>query len=488
MGYFGGSSTTTVQQKTEELSPVGRQWENLYTQITLANLDEFGGWDINPVQKYEYKDRRKSARWEGEIQKAQEEIDEIQKDLEANPARDNDPRLNEIKNLENKIQNAENQLSNLEVTSYTDYQLTKEEDPRVKDLIDKYGEESDQVKNMRAEIEGEKVFEAETMAKIEHDYLHNVQKYVSGDYTYSDEQEQMVEQFIGPIRDTIKSATQEIMDMAQMGGDKMREGLTELRNEINRTGYDVLDALEAAEVQIQQSGETLLGTLQWVNQAAENKAKFEFDLLAQQADQQAAQQGALLGLPPGSMTEKVAATNAKNQALKSVLLNLELDKMERTMGIVSDIEGEKRSIGLSKVMLAEAQGAKKERAAELGLGITEKVTDRMMEAASAEQAALLQLEQQKSGQLFNLASGNLPAMIQTGQSGIAFQPKMTSANIGISQQLMQPISGALGTEQQRTFAEATKTTTTRDSPSMFSNIGNFMSAMGSVARPFIGLG
>lgn len=486
---FGSSSESTQTTKTAPLSPEGQTWNSLFRQIALENLDQIGGYDYTPEEKIIYskpEDETKAINLEEKIKARREKIDAINKDIELNPYvgkwnQPRDPRLNEKDKLNRELETANAQLEALPRTKFTDYKLEKREDPRILDAIEKYGADAPQVKEMRSQVKQEGVFKAETMADIEKNYLTNLQKMARGEITYTAEQEANVDRYFGPLRSTIDKISTSLLDEAAKTDKDLRTEMENIRTEINNTGFALEDALKAAEIQIDRSGNNLLSVLQDVNRSSEKRARFQFDLLSEQADQKAAQQAALLGLPPGSQSEKVAAMNMKVGALKSIELDLAEQEAKGRLGIQEMVEGDKKNISLMKINLAGAQGGKKEDLAKIGLGIAEATGGKREGIAGTRGSSLLALEESRANQLLSTSYGQLPAAIQAAQSGISFGQASKANEMNLSTSLLSPISHARDIEEQRTMAETTVNTKQRQSGSIFDAITGGLGAIAGLA-------
>lgn len=489
MGYL--SSSTTTSTETGQLSSAGMEWNAMFTQMALSQLSE-GGFDMNPVEKTEYADPDAAAKYQGQIDMYQKQLDALTADLEKNPPRTDrgpryiDPRVAQQQRLQSNLFKAQDKLAGIGQTTYTDYQLTKSEDIRVKDAIAKYGEGSAEVTAMRDQVQQEKVSTAESMAEVNKNYLTNLKKLTSGDYSFTETQRQQVDEYFSPIRDVLNKTADNLLTEYGDNYEMLNSKLGELGAEIDKSGYKIEDALQAASIQIDKSGATLLDTLKKVNESSEAKAKFEFDLLSEKIDTQTAQQAALLGLPPGSQSEKSQALKQKADALTRITLNLDADAKNRELGIVAQTEADKKSISLARVSLAESQGAKKEGVAQMGLGLASNLASSRENLMSWKGQEELGLSKAQSNTLMGAATGQLPQMVQAGQSGLGFNQNMQAANLAYGQQLMNPISHALDTEQQRTFQEST--TTQRSSPSIFSAISSGLGMAGSLAGGFMSSG
>jgi hypothetical protein len=482
MGYFSSSSTSSTT--TAPLSAEGREWDSLFQGVIMQQLAD-SGYDLNPKEVTEYEDPARAKKLQNQVKDFQTQIDQLNRDLQKRPPAQYgyDPRQQQLDQLTNRLNRAQTDFDDLKQVTYTDYQVTKKEDPRVQQAIDKYGENSPQAAKIRQQIKDDEVAKVTAMANIETDYLQQVQKLVKGDLSYTPAQKQSVDQFINPVRDVLLRSLNEVQAEIDRGDASARQSLNNLSDEINKTGISVMDALEAAQVQIEKSGATLMDTLKKVNESAEAKAQFKFDLLSKQADEKAAQQAAFLGLPPGSMTERLQAQKMKETALTSIQLELADAEQLRTLGIQEAVEQGKQNISLSRVMLQENQGAKKEAVAQMGLGITQQTADKKLGVVSQKASALTTLEQQRQAELKDLVTGGILTRAQAAQSALGFNQNMQAANVGLTSQLLAPIQQARNIEEQRTFQESTTRNTS--TPSGFDIGTGFLGTAASVAAPFM---
>ncbi len=443
MGMCGSETTTTVT--TGDMSSRGLSYDTMYSEMLKSNLREFGDYEINTEQKFEYQDQPRADRLFASLADRQKQIDA------ANAS--GDTRL--ASSLQAQQDKDQRELDGIKRTPYFDYNLKKKEDLRVQSAIARYGEDSPQVRAARIQVQTEQVAKVESLAATEGNWLKNVKKFTSGDYSYTPTQYNQISKFITPIQEIIKKTTDDLL--AQYGSDDtmLRDALNRVSSEIDKTGFAVGDALQAAQVQIEKSGATLMDTLKGVNESSFAKAKFQFDLLSEKADIKTAQQAAMLGLPPGSQAEKIAASKIKNDALKQIELDLASQTAQGTMNIQSGVEQGKQQISLARVDLAQTQGGKKEGVAQQGFGLTQFLTQKIDQTIGQRGNALVNAEQQRQQMLYGAAYGNLPQQIQAGQSALAFDKAQKAADQQMQQQLLGSVAQQLGIEQQRSFAETT---------------------------------
>lgn len=457
---MGGSETTTV--KTAPLSPEGEEWNSIYRAMMFQQLDE-GGFDINPQEVTKYQDPAKAEQFKTRLSDYDKRIADLDTKIAAAPRpRDQGYRGMSVdqqqrQNLQSQRNTTERDLNNLQQTTFTKWDVKKREDVRVVDAIDRYGADSPETRAMRASVKQEAIDKQVSLKGIESDFLGNLKKFVSGDYSYTPEQAQQAEIYTAPIRDIVNRTSDELLTTAAGNADRLNIGLNSLLGEIDKTGFDILDALKAADVQVVKSGVTMVEALRNANKSSLERSRFQFDLLSQDIDKKAAQTSAVLGLPPGSMAEMVQKTKLKTDALKQ----LELEAAERDatgeLGIAQLTEGGKQRITLSRVALAESQGGKREEVGKMRLGIEENLGTTKLSVATARANAMLGLEQQKQGLLQNMAFGDIPSRMGAATGGLGFASGQQAQQLAFGQQLASPIQQQLGVEQQRQFAETTTT-------------------------------
>lgn len=497
MGY--NSSSTTTSTKTADLSDRGQMYDSLLQQMIVDNLKTIGGYNVTPKKKTRYAD-------EGQASALQKKIADLDAQIASQPKgsrsigqagmsrylqggnnlpgglSDRSINISGGSDLQSQRDSLQRQLDSLDKTETTDFDLSKAEDPRVQAAIDRYGDNAPEVQKIRESVKVDAQQKVENNASIEREYLKNLNKLVSGDFSYTPEQEASIDQYIGPIKNVIKRTTDDLINQYGHSDKELRSALNDVSASIDKTGYATLDALAAADVQYEKSGQNLMDVLKKVNEDSTAKAKFEFDLLSQQADQKASSQAALLGLPPGSQSEKMAAMKMKTDALKSIQLDLNQKESQGALQIQSGVETGKTNIALSRVSLAQAQGEKKEGVAKTALDLTGLLNQKIESAIGARGNAEIALEQQKQSMLGNI----IPNAVAAGQAGIGFQKDLRASDIAAANSLLAPVQHNLDIEQQRTFAEAT--TTQKQNKSFLDSFTDILGAGASVAGGLIGLG
>ncbi len=469
-----------TETKTElaPLSARGESYDALFTQIMLSNLQEIGGYDVNPTQKTKYRNEGEANLLKDQISELQGKVADARAQQAAGPAAGGGAGFTgrggvsggfgaggggggNLRSLEEQLSRKQQALAEMEQVTYTDYQLKKKEDPRVLAAIDRYGEGSDQVAGMRQQIKQEELFKVESTADIEHQFLTNVKKFTSGDMSFTPEQAAQVDTYIAPIRNVVNASVDNLLQISSQTGESVTQSLNDLVDQINQTGFDVEDALRAAEVNYNQSGEVLTTALRRVNESSYERAKFQFNLLSEQADQRAAQQAALLGLPPGSQAEKVSALKIKTDALRMLENEAAVRESEGALNITAAVEEGKQKISLARVSLAESQGNKLQGVGEARAKLAASQGEKRERIEGGRADALLGLEKAKMDEIKNLAYGNLPALMNAGSGALSFGANQNINALNLSNALLNPVASQLGVEQNKQLAEAKTTQTTK---------------------------
>jgi hypothetical protein len=465
-------TTTTTTVKTGQLSDKGESYEKVFNEVLAGMLGEYGGYEVSSTSKTQFVDKAKA----NELEK---ELADIEKQLAK------DPGGFQKTLLLGKQAELQKEYSSLETDTYDDFEITKKEDPRVQDAIDKYGADSPEVVKVKQQIKQQEVDKAFNLANVEANYIDSLQKFTAGDYSYTPEQAEQIGKFIDPIKGVIAKTTDDLINQYGDNNEMLQAELGKLTMEIDKTGFAVGDALKAASAQYTQSGDNLMGILEKVNESAYNKAKFEFDLLSEEADTKAAHQGALLGLPPGSMSEKLAAQKMKTDALKFIELDLAQKTATGALNIQGQVESGKQSISLAKVELANSQGAKKEGVAKMGFGLSEMLASKTENAIGNKGNALIAAEQQQQQMLYNAAYGNIPGQLQAAQAGLTFDNANEMNKFNLESSLLGAVGKPLGVEKQRQFAETT--TTQKEDKGIFGGIMDVVGAGASLVGAGFGM-
>jgi len=493
MGMCSSESTTTVE--TGELSERGETLNALFTELMLENLKEYGNYDITPKTTTKYADEGKAGSLQEQIASLDTDIAKLQDSAASTPASTDSKNRGtaagsssdaQIYNLTQQKIKLQNELNGIPQTTFTEYDLQKKEDPRVLDAIEKYGEAAPEVTQMRESIKSEELDRVNSIAEVNKNYLNNLVKLSKGDYSYTQEQADQIDKYIAPVKDLIYSTSQDLLDKYGQSDALLRSELDNLYTEIDKTGFAISDALEAASVQYEKSGSTLFDTLKGVNDSNYTRAKFEFDLLSEKADQKSAQQAAMLGLPPGSEAEKVAAAKIKSDALSQIQLELNVREAQGALGIQQFVEEGKTKISLSKVALEEAQGGKKEGVAKQIFDVAAMTSAKEESAIGARGNALIGLENQNQSMLQNAAFGGLPSLLQGSAAGLSFDQGQQVAGMNMNSTLMNPVGQQLSVEQQRQFAETT--TNSKQSKSFLDAFTDIIGAGSSIAGAAMSFG
>lgn len=479
---FGSSQKTTSEAKSAPLSGRGEEYQSIYDTLYAGLLEEFG-YDVDLNEKEVYKDNQKFGEYTSKLASAKDNRDKIQSQIDTALQRSGGQVTRDIMNMRSQLELAQNQVDNyqgrldsLDKETISDFTLEKREDPRIENAIRQYGENSTQVQNIRTQINQEEVFQAETLASVSKNYLTNLNKFVNGDLTYTDEQYNQVAKYTDPIKDIITKTTDDLLSKFGDNYEDLYAGLNEVGKQMDQTGIDIEDALRAAEVQASVSGDRLVDILKDVNSSSEARMRFQFGLLSQEAEERAAQQAALLGLPPGSESEKYQAQKLKTDALTSLELELANQEANGILNIRSAEESQKQKISLSRVSLASDLGSQRIDLAKTKTNLFSDYLSKEENVLKEQANSLLGLEQTKQNQLLNNAYGNIPNLLSAGQSGLNFNINQTGQNLNQASSIMAGASNVNSIEENRRLFEGKKTNTTESTPSLFSSFTDVIGA------------
>lgn len=491
---MGGKTTTKVE--TAPLSKEGLEYKSYLDGLYQIALDE-AGFTATPTEKTVFENPEKQAEVQGKLVSAQERLSKVEQriadrnasmggNLARNRSNISDP-LEQERNLAvQQVNVLKSELDGLPRTTYNDFSIQKKPDIRVQAAIGRYGAGSQEAKDVQDSINQAEVDKAYAIADVDKRYLESVTKMFD-----TATQIEKSDASFDAIRNVITQQATNLMNKVGQDSEALRRDLTEIGAQIDRTGFDVADALLAANIQIDKTGENLNEVLTRVNNSSYDRAKFEYDLLSQKIDTQISQQAALLGLPPGSQYENFQKAKLKTDAMTGLVLNLNQREAEGALGIASMVGQEKQKIALSRVALAESQGAKREDLAKSGFALSDAQFQKEQAIQGSLGQSLVGLEQNKRSQAFNLEYGQLPQLMSAGQGAFNFNfGQQQQEQQAINQQMAVP-SNQLGTEQQRSLAETT--TTVKKSPGfmdVFTGIvgtaaagaGSYVSATNPVGR------
>lgn len=451
-------------------------------------MQDYGKDDIKPtdVTKYREEDQSKADTYQGQIDKYQQQNDKLNSDRQKVLA---DKRGVETYKLDyidkqisanqNKMNTAQNELDKLQKVTYTEYSFEKKTDPRVQQAIDKYGADSQQVKDIQEGIKQNQIDTLNMQENVSTNFMKALDKYSRGDLSYTPEQEAQVEKLLGPMRQVIQNNARDLLAINDESDASLTDHLNKIKAAIDQTGMDTLSAFQAADLQVRTNGQNMLDVLQNAITSQENKAKFAFDLASEKIDLQTRQQAALLGLPPGSQAEKVQAAKAKYDALTNIRLSLAEQQTANELNITKDTNDNLNKIAFGKIDFAASQGGKYESVAQAGLNLAQDYYNKKAAITSDKNNAIFSLEGQKSNQIYNLAYGGIPGVLQASASGLNFQNGQNAAEAGLNMSLLNPAATQLATARQ--FQLANNTSTTKSTPSAFSSFTDFLGTAQGVA-------
>ena len=470
------TSSTTLAP----LSSLGQEDQSLLQSLIVTNLSS-SGYDLTPTQKTTYQDPDKAKSIQNQIDGTQAQLDSINADLKANPPAKGakDPRTTQASKLTSTLYSQKNQLNGLSSTTYTDYSVKKTPDARVTDAITKYGADSPEAKAAQAQITQETVDKATAMAGVESTYLTKLQKYVNGDMSYTPEQAAQVDAYVAPVKDVINKTADDMMKKYGDDDAALKTQLDKVSDAIDKTGFDISSALQAASIQMDKSGKDLNAVLDGVNSSTEAKFKFQYDLTAQQIDKSVDQQAAMLGLPPGSDAANFQKAKLKSDTFTSLQLQLANQVATGKMNVAEQVAAGKQQISFANVNLASTQGAKKEAVAGENLSITANTQQKEESLKSSVGSAMVGLEQTKQNTLANLAYGGIPGQLgaATGAQNTAISQAGATQAQGVA--AGAPVTSLLGAQYGLQMAQPTTTQTS--SPSFLSSLGSVVGMGAGIA-------
>lgn len=485
MGYTSSSSTTTSKSKTAPLSAAGESADSAIAAMFEYNMAEYGNVDIIKTPTTKYADQSKADQYNKQIDFYNAELQKIDMDLKDNPAKTSgykggsstsDSRLKRKQEIEKKLFKAQDGLAGIQQITFDSYEFKEKEDIRVTDAREKYGEDSAEFQSMQKSIQQEKVDRVASYAEVETNFLKNL-KIATSD----DELGKMTAKWFGPIKETINVMANSLLSQANETDVSLREELGKINQAIDQTGLEFDSALEAAAVQIENSGETMMNVLSKALSSREEKYKFELDYLNNQADKKAAQLGALYGYPPGSPQERAQAEKMKQDNLTAVSLEMASMEAEGALGIQAETEAGKKQLSLANVDFVLSQGSKKEELAKTSFDIAANTANKKENILANKYSSLLGVDNAEQ----QIRTSGFFGVAPTATGAMAFDQNQAGSNVALSNQLMAPMNAQWNIEQQRTFAEAKNKSTQTSSPSIFSAISSGLGMGASAAVPIL---
>lgn len=478
LGLFSSSKTETSSATAADLSAKGMEYEQLYNILLQGYLDQVG-YDVKIEQKETYKDEKKASGIQAKIDSAQANLTAIESQLASYPSapKYSDPKFREYQkllgqktSLTQQVNTQKEQLAKQPKETYSDFTTVKKEDLRVQSAIDKYGANSKEAEAARSKVAAENLFKTEAMADVTKNYLTSLKKFTSGDMSYTAEQKKAVDKLIDPVKKVLMKTTDDLLTKYKDDYSLMTAELDKIGEQITKTNYDVESALAAAQVQIEKGGENLFSVLEKANESSFERSKFEFDLLSEQIDRQVDDTNALLGLPPTSQSAIIQKAKLKDDALRSIQLNLAEQTAKGALSIQAGVEEGKNKISLARVGLAETTGAKREGLAATQADFLNSFLGKEESVYAARSDALVGLEQERSKQLYNASTGNVMNILSAGQSGLNFETAQKSQGLSQLGGAMGATSDPLSFEKNLQTYEGTRKTTATAQPSFFDSL------------------
>lgn len=365
----GGKSTQTTTQDIRDISAEGLMYQDMLNDAMRIAI-EASGYKVEYQTTYQVKDEKKQAEYEVKKRKAQDSIDAVNKSIEKlngeYPNKTTNAQYSwKLSQLNAEKAKYEKELLDIEVgiksnsTEYQSASFVKDDPPLVKAAAEKYGADSQQVADARAQVADLEYNQRQFIAKADEAYVRDLNSILDKGFVDLPELNKFIDDSFGGVKDTFLGFYNKILDESKQSQTELSSYLDKVATEIDKSQFDVNSAMEAAMLQADKSKTTLLGVLEEVNSSAEKKAMFEFDLLSKKIDDQVDLQASMFGLPPTSKAVQVQKAQKKSEALSLTLLNLEQDKMNKTMGIYQDAEATKKEISLDAINFADEFGQKR---------------------------------------------------------------------------------------------------------------------------------
>lgn len=520
---MGGSTKT---QKTTYEPKTGSQlsYEDLMMEVNAAQILN-AGYIPEKQTVTKYNDEGKAKGIEAQIATTQERINVLQEQVSkyeqdmrtTGYAFGVETRLNSAKNELNAALRQKNslqgQLTNIGQTTYDDYTLVKKTDPRIQQmqieaankktgggadkLIQEFGYDSKELReflkkegytpevvSMEKQILDEEVSMMSMETDVTRNWMTAINKLITGDIAIDPQQKAAMAEYYKPIKAVVEQTTSELLNQQDANDDALFEQINKISQQIDQTGYDYFSFLEGAQVQMEESGRSLIESAEAVNQSLEAKAKFEFDLVSKELERKVAVESALLGEAPNSSRSQKRLLNAKQDALAKIVLDLDAQNAERILGIQSGVEQGKINISLEKAGFTKDQGAKREGLAALGFDVIKESGQSKMGIKSAQANELINLEKAQSDALFGVTYGNLANSIGASSAGLNMGDRNRAFGADILGSTANIPSIMLGQEAQARAGQATTTQTSSPSfgAQLFGGLGSAVKIGQGIAK------
>jgi hypothetical protein len=370
-------------------------------------------------------------------------------------------------------------------TTFEKISFQKDDPPIVKAAIEKFGADSPEVEQARRNAIDLEFQQRQYINKVDEAYVRDMTSILTKGFVELPELNSFIDSSFGKVKDTFIKFYDKLIDESKQSQVTLDSYLDKVATEINKSQFDVDSALEAAVLQADKSKDTLLGVLEGVNQSAEKKAMFEFDLLSKKIDDQIETQASMFGLPPTSSAVQVQKAKKKSDALALTLLDLEEDKLKYTLGIASEAEAMKKQISLDKIDFADKFGSERLALARDRFGLSLDFEKLRLDAAS--KAADFMVGQEQEKQQIKMSAALEPPSLSAFSSIPSIQARLNESQDNLFRALgFAEKQYDYGKQQQ--FAEATtksnsKSTSTPGLGTVAVGIGSTIASMAAGMPP-----
>ncbi len=351
--------------------------------------------------------------------------------------------------------------------------------PEVERIRREFGEDSEEFRTARDVQELEEIGISKKKQEITKAFLDRTQKFVSGDFSITEEQQQFVKDSFTGTRaalddmfDSIIAESNETKEELLATSQKTFSAFTE---QVAETGMALGNALDAVGTQVNRTGRNMLDSL--ADTIAINKELLLEGIqdltgeLTKQMTNKTNQQAVALGRDPSDpeYTREIQKTVAETVAkeVKRGVLNLNLMEAQGKLSIQERTGSKLEEIGFKRVAVSERTGQLTEgaiaRRGQEELAIRGVAGATREGATQGRGAAEVGLEEQAQALRFNIAAGQSPSQIQAGVNVSQFQEALSQQEISNLRAGIGTTTGVADRFARERFAQPTTTSTSSES-------------------------
>lgn len=252
MGWSGSTTSTT------ELPPMSEQEKNLLNLVSdtlLPNYLREAGYDVKTINTtFETSDTYKSLN--KKLTSAQENLAKL---TDGKSAYEIQRDSQQIQQARAAIDQAEKQISEArsKFVPSTQYETRKLENPELEAVRAKYGEDSQQYKDLKKQYTAKEIDDFKKQQAIYDTFVEKTQKFLNGDFSITKSQEALIQKNMAPVKAAVENLfknTKEEFDaaygdfkqQADSAGLSTRQALGYVGEQIEKTGKSMEDALKTA--------------------------------------------------------------------------------------------------------------------------------------------------------------------------------------------------------------------------------------------------